>query len=124
MLCGVSFNMISALHHCTNRRTLWGRSMISLGEMISYLPVPGGHITLAERFVDPAWSLTLGWNYCELPCEHVEENSILIGRRVQLDDHSSRRAQRWGCPHRLLVGTQSTIPTVRALLTRPIGQRK
>ncbi len=38
--------------------------MVSLGEMISYLPIPGGHITMAERFVDPAWSFTLGWNYC------------------------------------------------------------
>lgn len=38
--------------------------MVSLGEMISYLPVPGGHITMAERFVDSAWSFTLGWNYC------------------------------------------------------------
>ncbi|KIP01623.1 hypothetical protein PHLGIDRAFT_505750 [Phlebiopsis gigantea 11061_1 CR5-6] len=37
--------------------------MVSLGEMVSYLPVPGGHITMAERFVDSAWSLTLGWNY-------------------------------------------------------------
>ncbi|KAH8110671.1 amino acid permease [Phellopilus nigrolimitatus] len=37
--------------------------MVSLGEMISYLPVPGGHIKLAERFVDPAFSFTLGWNY-------------------------------------------------------------
>lgn len=37
--------------------------MISLGEMISYLPVPGGHIKLAERFVDPAFSFTMGWNY-------------------------------------------------------------
>jgi len=37
--------------------------MISLGEMISYLPIPGGHITLAERFVDGAFSFTMGWNY-------------------------------------------------------------
>jgi amino acid transporter len=37
--------------------------MISLGEMIAYLPVPGGHIKLAERFVDPAFSFTMGWNY-------------------------------------------------------------
>ncbi|KAI0321690.1 amino acid permease [Amylostereum chailletii] len=36
---------------------------ISLGEMISYLPIPGGHIKLAERFVDPAMSFTMGWNY-------------------------------------------------------------
>ena len=26
---------------------------ISLGEMVSYLPIPGGHIALAERFFDP-----------------------------------------------------------------------
>ncbi|TFY78492.1 hypothetical protein EWM64_g5521 [Hericium alpestre] len=38
-------------------------TMISLGEMISYLPIPGGHIKLAERFVNPALSFTMGWNY-------------------------------------------------------------
>lgn len=38
-------------------------SQISLGEMIAYLPIPGGHIKLAERFVDPALSFTMGWNY-------------------------------------------------------------
>ncbi|KAH9004407.1 amino acid permease [Lactarius hatsudake] len=37
--------------------------MISLGEMIAYLPIPGGHIKLAERFVDGAFSFTMGWNY-------------------------------------------------------------
>jgi amino acid transporter len=37
--------------------------MISLGEMVAYLPVPGGHIKLADRFVDPAFAFTLGWNY-------------------------------------------------------------
>ncbi|KAI0036687.1 amino acid permease [Vararia minispora EC-137] len=37
--------------------------MITLGEMISYLPIAGGHIKLAERFVDPALSFTMGWNY-------------------------------------------------------------
>ncbi|RDX55928.1 amino acid permease [Lentinus brumalis] len=37
--------------------------MISLGEMVAYLPLPGGHIRLAERFVDPAFSFTMGWNY-------------------------------------------------------------
>ena len=31
--------------------------------MIAYLPIPGGHITLAERFVDPAFSFAMGWNY-------------------------------------------------------------
>ncbi|KAF8922361.1 amino acid permease [Mucidula mucida] len=37
--------------------------MVSLGEMVAYLPIPGGHIKLAERFVDPALSFTMGWNY-------------------------------------------------------------
>jgi amino acid transporter len=31
--------------------------------MVSYLPIPGGHIKLAERFVDPALSFAIGWNY-------------------------------------------------------------
>jgi amino acid transporter len=31
--------------------------------MIAYLPIPGGHIKMAERFVDPALSFTMGWNY-------------------------------------------------------------
>lgn len=38
-------------------------SQVSLGEMISYLPVQGGHIKLAERFVDPSLSFAMGWNY-------------------------------------------------------------
>ncbi|KAF5339037.1 hypothetical protein D9758_014105 [Tetrapyrgos nigripes] len=37
--------------------------MVSLGEMVAYLPIPGGHIKLAERFVDRALSFTMGWNY-------------------------------------------------------------
>lgn len=31
--------------------------------MVAYLPIAGGHIKLAERFVDPAFSFTMGWNY-------------------------------------------------------------
>ena len=31
--------------------------------MVAFLPIPGGHIKLAERFVDPAFSFTMGWNY-------------------------------------------------------------
>jgi amino acid transporter len=31
--------------------------------MIAFLPIAGGHITLAERFVDPAFSFAMGWNY-------------------------------------------------------------
>ncbi|KAF9231741.1 amino acid permease [Melanogaster broomeanus] len=36
--------------------------MITVGEMIAYLPVAGGHIKLAERFVDPAFAFAMGWN--------------------------------------------------------------
>ncbi|KAF8649785.1 hypothetical protein AX16_005551 [Volvariella volvacea WC 439] len=57
--------------------------MISLGEMVAYLPIPGGHIKLAERFVDPAFSFTMGWNYWYnwsiiLPAE-LSAASVLIG---------------------------------------------
>ncbi|KAG6911818.1 hypothetical protein DXG01_000065 [Tephrocybe rancida] len=57
--------------------------MISLGEMVAYLPIPGGHIKLAERFVDPALSFTMGWNYWYnwtiiLPAE-LTAAAILIG---------------------------------------------
>lgn len=37
--------------------------MMCLGEMISYLPVPGGHIKLSERFVGRPLSFAMGWNY-------------------------------------------------------------
>lgn len=36
---------------------------ISLGEMMSYLPIAGGHITMAERYVSKGFSFFLGWNY-------------------------------------------------------------
>ncbi|KAF8478794.1 amino acid transporter [Gautieria morchelliformis] len=37
--------------------------MLSLGELITLLPVPGGQITLSGRFVDPALAFSMGWNY-------------------------------------------------------------
>jgi amino acid transporter len=37
--------------------------MQCLGEFLSYLPVPGGHIKLAGRFVSPAMSFSMGYNY-------------------------------------------------------------
>ncbi|KIK66906.1 hypothetical protein GYMLUDRAFT_239115 [Collybiopsis luxurians FD-317 M1] len=37
-------------------------TMQSLGEMVAYLPISGGHIKLAERFVDPG-DFAMGWNY-------------------------------------------------------------
>ncbi|PCH35836.1 amino acid permease [Wolfiporia cocos MD-104 SS10] len=52
----LGYMTIGSLCYCT---------MISLGEMAAFLPIPGGHITFAERFVDPAWSFALGWLYCK-----------------------------------------------------------
>lgn len=37
--------------------------MLSLGELVTLLPVPGGQITLSGRFVDPALAFAMGWNY-------------------------------------------------------------
>lgn len=37
--------------------------MTSLGEMATYLPVPGSFETYAARFVDPALGFAIGWNY-------------------------------------------------------------
>lgn len=37
--------------------------MLSLGELVTYLPIAGGHITLSGRFVDPALAFAMGWNY-------------------------------------------------------------
>ena len=59
-------------------------TQVSLGEMVAYLPLPGGHITLAERFVDPAFSFALGWNYCGYTFS-VKFLMNLILVRVQLD---------------------------------------
>ncbi|EJD51922.1 hypothetical protein AURDEDRAFT_158765 [Auricularia subglabra TFB-10046 SS5] len=38
--------------------------MISLGEMVAFLPIEGGHIRLAELFIEPAWGATIGYFYC------------------------------------------------------------
>ena len=37
--------------------------MTSLGEMATYLPIPGSFGTYAARFVDPALGFAIGWNY-------------------------------------------------------------
>ncbi|KZT38660.1 hypothetical protein SISSUDRAFT_1021229 [Sistotremastrum suecicum HHB10207 ss-3] len=37
--------------------------LVSLGEMISLLPLIGGPIHLAQRFVDPAFGFMLGWTW-------------------------------------------------------------
>lgn len=71
--------------------------------MIAYLPIPGGHIKLAGRFVNPALSFTMGWNYWYnwtiigifdlRPCRFSPSDSrssswyILISVRVVMQSH-------------------------------------
>lgn len=57
--------------------------MCSLGEMIAHLPIPGGHLALADRFFSPSLSFTLGWSYwylwsLVLPTE-LSASALLIG---------------------------------------------
>jgi len=35
--------------------------MLCLGELTTLLPVPGGQVTLAGRFVDPAMAFAMGY---------------------------------------------------------------
>jgi len=56
--------------------------MASLGEMVAHLPIAGGHVTLAKRFVDSSLSLTMGYNYfynwaIVLPAE-LSASAILV----------------------------------------------
>ncbi|KAG6900150.1 hypothetical protein C0993_002079 [Termitomyces sp. T159_Od127] len=74
---------VKLVRQLKNRHVAMISVMISLGEMVSYLPIPGGHIKLAERFVNPALSFTMGWNYWYnwviiLPAE-LSAAAVLIG---------------------------------------------
>lgn len=51
-----------AWRNCKNIPTYCG-SCLTLFQQVAYLPIPGGHIKLSERFVDPAFSFAMGWNY-------------------------------------------------------------
>ncbi|KAJ9645445.1 hypothetical protein H2204_001024 [Knufia peltigerae] len=55
----------------------------SLGEMATYLPLPGAVPVFAARFVDPALGFTLGWNYwyqlaIGVPIE-ISASAVVIG---------------------------------------------
>ncbi|OAV89580.1 hypothetical protein PTTG_08449 [Puccinia triticina 1-1 BBBD Race 1] len=57
--------------------------MCSLGEMIAHLPIPGGHLALADRFFSPSLSFTLGWSYwylwsMTLPTE-LSASALFVG---------------------------------------------
>ena len=62
--------------------------MISLGEMIAYLPIPGGHIKLAERFVNPAFSFTMGVSRLISPAMIQPLTAVTVELLVQLGHHS------------------------------------
>ena len=55
--------------------------MTSLGEMATYLPVPGSFSTYATRFVDPSLGFALGWNYwfnCYYSCSRCNHSAQVI----------------------------------------------
>jgi len=66
--------------------------------MISYLPIPGGHIKLAERFVDGAFSFVR--DFALLPCgtlikhQYSHHPDYGLELLVQLDNSPSSRAER------------------------------
>ncbi|KAI9352316.1 amino acid permease [Zopfochytrium polystomum] len=69
---GLFIGTANALRRGGPLGTLLGYSVIgtlifavttALGEMAAFLPLPGGHLTLAKRFFDPSLSFALGWNY-------------------------------------------------------------
>ncbi|GAA5876887.1 hypothetical protein JCM3774_000799 [Rhodotorula dairenensis] len=58
-------------------------TMTALGEMSAHLPVPGGVVTLAARFVDKSFAMVIGWGYMyawllALPAE-LTASAVLIG---------------------------------------------
>lgn len=53
--------MVSRFPSCNT--LVYSPPKVSLGEMIAFLPIAGGHIKLSERFVNPALSFAMGWNY-------------------------------------------------------------
>lgn len=54
-----------------------------VGEMVAYLPLSGGHLTLAGRFVDPSFSAAASWNYwicwCLVECAEISAAATLVG---------------------------------------------
>jgi hypothetical protein len=60
--------LVVSPHFACPRPHVDDRPQVSLGEMVSYLPIPGGHIKLAERFVDPAFSFVR--DFVIQTCDH------------------------------------------------------
>jgi amino acid transporter len=60
--------------------------MQSLGEMASLYPTPGAFTELAGRFVDPAVSVGLGWNYWYLVS--LLQDEIKLGKTPVLTIYS------------------------------------
>ncbi|KAJ6624231.1 amino acid permease/ SLC12A domain-containing protein [Mycena sp. CBHHK59/15] len=56
--------------------------LMSLGEMMCYMPISGGYIHFAERFIDPAMGFSLGWlqwygGVVSLPTEIISATLII-----------------------------------------------
>lgn len=76
--------------------------MQSLGEMSTWLPLPGAIPQYCARYADPALGFAVGWNNCELPYQsHARQCSFLFFR-VPMRHHSMCRNFRRGCCHQFL----------------------
>ena len=63
--------------------------MVSLGEMATYIPVPGAFTAYANRFVDPSLSFAMGWIYwfsCAYSNWHRNDPNLLIYIYIDTDD--------------------------------------
>lgn len=75
------------------------------GEMISHLPLAGGHVTLASRLVDPAFGLAVGWTYAAnwllvLPAELAAAATLIsFWSNAKCVLLRSRGPSYQGCPH-------------------------
>lgn len=70
--------------------------MVSLGEMATYMPVPGSFTVYNARFVDPGMGFAIGWLYwfsCRLALSHLPE-------RLQTHHQSSTNTVKGPSPTR------------------------
>ncbi len=54
--------------------------MQSLGEMATWLPLPGAVPQFCARYVDDAMGFAVGWNVCESPYFFLLVSSDIVNR--------------------------------------------
>ena len=61
--------------------------MTALGEMIAHLPISGGHIALARRFVSPEMAFAVGWLYWYNWTIVLRESAQLLNTIMELTSY-------------------------------------